>query len=171
MTATRQPRSDATPAGLELFAAASDADYAAGRALIEEYAAGLGVDLCFQNLSEELANLRAVYGPPGGSLLLARRDDALCGCIAIRSLQPGVCEMKRLYVRPQGRGTGLGRRLADAAIAQAKHLGYTRMVLDTLPQMRAAQALYASLGFREIAGYYENPLADVRYLALDLSTG
>ncbi len=171
MTATRQPRNDATPAAIALFVAESDADYAAGRALIEEYAAGLGVDLCFQNLSEELANLRAVYGPPGGCLLLVRRNDTMCGCIAIRRLQAGVCEMKRLYVRPEGRGEGIGRRLAEAAIAQAKHLGYTRMVLDTLPQMRSAQALYASLGFREIAGYYENPLADLRYLALDLSTG
>lgn len=154
-----------------LAGAASEADYAAGRALIEEYAADLGVDLCFQNLSEELANLRTVYGPPGGCLLLARRDRDLCGCIALKQLQPGVCEMKRLYVRPQCRASGLGTRLAEAAIAEARRLGHARMVLETLPQMRAARALYASLGFREIAGYHENPQPDVRYLALDLSTG
>lgn len=167
MTATRPPPGRT----IDLSAAASAADYATARALIEEYAAGLGVDLCFQNLEGELAGLRAVYGPPDGYLLLARIDATPCGCIAFRRMQEGACEMKRLYVRPQGRGTGLGRRLAVAAIEEAKRIGYTRMLLDTLPEMHAAQALYASLGFREIPGYYPNPMAGVRYLALELSPG
>jgi ribosomal protein S18 acetylase RimI-like enzyme len=150
--------------------AASAEDYAAGRALIEEYAAALGVDLCFQNFSEEISNLAKRYGPPLGCLLLARCDGETVGCVAIRYHAAGACELKRLYVRPQHRGSGLGRRLTESAIARARKLGYSRMVLDTLPSMDTAQALYASLGFREVDSYYPNPLSGVRYLEYELDS-
>lgn len=143
-------------------------DYSSGRALIEEYAASLDVDLCFQNFSEELANLQDVYGPPAGCLLLAREGAAIVGCVAVRCREQEICEMKRLYVRPEQRGRGVGRSLATAALARARGLGYRRMVLDTLPAMTEAQSLYESLGFREITSYYLNPLPGVRYLAVDL---
>lgn len=148
--------------------ASSAEEFAAGRILIEEYAATLGVDLCFQNFSEEIANLATIYGPPRGCLLLARDNKGLAGCVAVRSQAETVCEMKRLYVKAEYRGTGLGRRLAESAIGRARQLGYSRMVLDTLPTMTEAQSLYASLGFREVAGYYQNPVGGVRYLALEL---
>lgn len=152
----------------ELIEAASAEDFAAGKLLIEEYAAALGFDLCFQNFSEELASLEKIYGPPGGCLLLARKDGEYSGCVAVKNLGESACEMKRLYVRPRYRCTGIGRRLAVASIARAKLLGYTRMVLDTLTGMTEARRLYESLGFREIEAYYRNPLAGVRYLALEL---
>ena len=155
---------------VEIREASNGEDYGAGKTLIEEYAAALGVDLCFQNFSEEIANLSKIYGPPHGCLLLARMNEELLGCVAIRNQHAAVCEMKRLYVRPQGRKTGLGRRLAESAIEHAQRLGYSRMVLDTLPNMIKAQSLYQSLGFREIEAYYQNPLNGVRYLALELTT-
>jgi ribosomal protein S18 acetylase RimI-like enzyme len=158
-----------TPA--EITEAATASDYAAGRALIEEYAAALGVDLCFQNFSQELADLQGMYGPPGGCLLLARVAGQAVACVAVRPADGGDCEMKRLYVRPAHRGDGLGRRLAEAAVRNARRLGYARMVLDTLPSMAEAAALYESLGFREIEGYYPNPLPGVRYLARELASG
>ncbi len=143
-------------------------DFAAGKRLIEEYAAALGVDLCFQNFSEEIASLPTLYGPPHGCLLIARNNDELAGCVALRSREATVCEMKRLYVRPPYRGAGLGRVLAESIIGRARKLGYARMVLDTLPSMTEAQSLYESLGFREVEGYYQNPLNGVRYLSLEL---
>lgn len=149
--------------------ARSAEDYAAGKALIEEYAAALGVDLCFQNFSEEIASLSSLYGPPGGRLLLARVGGEPAGCVAVRDRGAPACEMKRLYVRPPYRGLGLGRRLAESAIGSARELGYSRMVLDTLPSMSEAQALYESLGFREAEAYYANPLLGVRYLARSLA--
>ena len=155
---------------VEMLEARSGDDYAAARTLIEEYAVALGVDLCFQHFSEEIANLPAIYGPPRGCLLLARRDGEVVGCVAVRDRGAAVCEMKRLYVKSQGRGTGLGRRLVESAVAHARQSGYSRMVLDTLPSMIEAQSLYKSLGFREIDGYYQNPLSGVRYLAFELTT-
>lgn len=152
----------------EITEAKSAEDFAAGKLLIEEYAAALGVDLCFQNFSEEIANLATLYGPPRGCLLIARDNDELAGCVALRSQEPAVCEMKRLYVKPPYRGAGLGRALAESIVGRARKLGYSRMVLDTLPSMTEAQPLYESLGFREVQGYYQNPLNGVRYLALDL---
>lgn len=107
--------------------------------------------------------------PPRGCLLLARSKGDLAGCIALRDHGANACEMKRLYVRPQYRATGLGRRLAESAIAHARRMAYARIVLDTLPGMAAAQGLYASLGFREITAYYQNPLAGARFLARDLT--
>jgi ribosomal protein S18 acetylase RimI-like enzyme len=154
---------------IEIIDAISAADYAAGRTLIEEYAAALNIDLCFQNFSDEVANLSGIYGPPRGCLLLARVDGDLAGCVAVRSHEGDICEMKRLYVRPTCRGAGLGRRLADAAVLSAEQLGYSQMVLDTLSSMVEALAIYEALGFREIEAYYPNPLERVRYLGRELT--
>jgi len=122
-------------------------------AMLREYEADTGISLCFQNFEVELAGLPGDYAPPGGEMVLARQADTqeLLGCVAIRPVEgvPHACEMKRLYVRRAGRGGGLGRRLALAAMAEARRLGYTRICLDTLPSMTAAQALYRALGFRQ----------------------
>ncbi len=154
--------------GATIVIARSDADFAAARALFEEYAAQLGVDLRFQGFEAELSNLPAMYGPPAGCLLLARQGSGFAGCVGVRALPGGDCEMKRLYARAGARGRGLGRALAVAAISAARELGHSRMLLDTLDTMSAARALYASLGFREIAPYYVNPIADTKYLGLEL---
>jgi ribosomal protein S18 acetylase RimI-like enzyme len=121
-------------------------------ALLREYEAGIGISLCFQSFQEELAGLPGDYAPPKGLMLLARQAEGeeLLGCVAVRPVpgSPDLCEMKRLFVRPAGRGTGLGRKLALAAMTEARRLGYKRICLDTLPNMTAAQALYRALGFR-----------------------
>lgn len=153
----------------EIVEATRAEDFAAGKTLIEEYATALGIDLCFQNFSEEIANLSKHYGPPHGCLLLARTNGATIGCVAVRTQSVAVCEMKRLYVKPQYRGADVGRRLVESAIRYAQQLNYSRIVLDTLPSMTEAQSLYESLGFREIEGYYLNPLHGVRYLARELT--
>lgn len=149
--------------------ATSAKEYAAGKALIEEYAAALAVDLCFQNFSEEIADLPKIYGSARGCLLLALVNRDWVGCVAIRSQSADICEMKRLYVKPQYRRAGLGKRLVETAIHSAQKLGYSRMVLDTLASMTAAQSLYESLGFQEITGYYSNPLEAVHFLSHDLA--
>ena len=142
-----------------------DVDHA--RTLFEEYAAGLGISLCFQNFDQELKNLPGDYAPPNGRLLLATEDDQLAGCIALRKLGPGVCEMKRLFVRPAYRGTGLGRVLVQSIIDEARKLGYTHMRLDTLPgRMDPAVALYRSIGFTEIEPYYQHEGAKFMELSL-----
>ena len=154
-------------AAIQLTVARTEADYAQGRELFEEYAQRLGIDLGFQNLAFELEHVPDVYGPPAGCLLLGRRE-IVVGCVGVRALADGICEMKRLYVRQAARGTGLGRRLAEAAVAWGRARGYHRMVLDTLASMTVARGLYTSLGFRATAPYYANPLPDIVYLALDL---
>jgi putative acetyltransferase len=150
------------------------ADIAATRVLFEAYAASLDVDLCFQNFADELANLPGAYAPPRGRLLLAGPVATPVGCVALRPL-PGdgestpTGELKRLYVSPVARGTGLGRSLAHAVLAHARAIGYRALKLDTLSTMTEARALYASLGFRECAAYYHNPLGGTVYMALELA--
>lgn len=155
---------------IDIYEAVAADDYAVGKQLIEEYADALGVDLCFQGFAEELADLRGMYGPGGGCLLLARVDADIAGCVGVRELEDSVCEMRRLYVRSPFRGLGVGRCLAEAALKKARGLGYTHVALDTLPQMVEAQALYKSLGFREASRYYSRPIAGVRNLSLCLSS-
>ena len=155
-------------ANSSLLPAQSADDLAAARVLFQEYAADLGIDLCFQDFASELEQLAQMYGPPSGCLLLARSDGILIGCGAIRRFSQGVCEMKRLYVRAAARGTRIGRGLAVGLIHQARSLGYRRMLLDTLAQMSAARTLYRSLGFREISAYYHNPLPGTIYMELNL---
>jgi len=154
---------------LQLTEPATADDWVLARRLIEEYSAGLGVDLCFQDIARELRELERDYGPPAGALLLARVDGRLAGCVALRRFEPGIAELKRLYVLPVARGAGAGRALVEAMLARARALGYARVRLDTLATMQAAQALYRALGFRPIAAYRVNPLAGAAYFELDLS--
>lgn len=153
-----------------LSEAAAAADFAAARTLFEEYAARLKIDLCFQGFAEELDRLAQIYAPPAGCLLIARRDDLPVGCGAIRRLSGESCEMKRLYIQPAERGAKLGRVIAQRLLARARALGYASVRLDTLAEMVPARALYRSLGFREIAPYYDNPLPQTVYMELDLRT-
>ena len=149
--------------------AAGPEDIETIRTLFLEYQRELGVSLCFQGFDQELASLPGAYAPPRGTLLLLKSGDAVAGCVGLRPLDDDRAEMKRLYIRAGFRGQGGGRRLAQAAIAAARAAGYRSLCLDTLPQMTEAQALYASLGFRDIPAYYANPLAGVRYCALELA--
>lgn len=153
---------------MELRQAETAQHVADAHALFVEYERATGVDLCFQNFAEELASLPGEYAPPTGRLILAYADEEPAGCVALRKLAEGMCEMKRLYVRPAFRGTGLGRRLAEAVIKEAAEIGYERMRLDTLPQMSSAIAMYRTLGFREIEPYRFNPVGGSLYFELNL---
>ena len=143
----------------------------AARALFREYADWLGFSLCFQDFEKELAGLPGRYAPPAGRIILAREGIRWAGCVALRKHAKGVCEMKRMFVRPEFRGRGLGRRLAEAIVAEARRIGYRSMVLDTVPKLRAAIDLYRSMGFRRIPPYCENPIRGALFMKLDLSDG
>jgi len=147
--------------------AESNEQIAQARELFLEYAKSLGFSLCFQSFDHELAGLPGDYAPPDGRLLLAEFGAELAGCAALHKLEAGICEMKRLYLRPQFRGRGVGRGLAEAIIAEARAIGYRRMRLDTVePVMKDAVALYRRLGFKEIASYRPNPIEGAMYMEL-----
>jgi putative acetyltransferase len=155
---------------MNLIQASSPDEISRARELFEEYAASLGFSLCFQNFDREVAELPGKYVPPSGRLLLAVVDNQTAGCVALRKIGDGVCEMKRLYVRPAFRGTGLGRTLAESIIQAACDIGYQCMRLDTLPgKMDRAIAMYRLLGFKEIEPYYENPVAGAVFMELKLT--
>jgi putative acetyltransferase len=142
---------------------------AQARELFLEYAQSLGMNLCFQNFEQELAELPGSYAPPDGRLLLAEYAGQLAGCVALHKWDDGICEMKRLYLRPAFRGKGLGRVLAETIIAEGRQIGYKRMRLDTIePIMKDAVGMYRKLGFREIAAYRPNPIAGAMYMELQL---
>ncbi|WP_426688481.1 GNAT family N-acetyltransferase [Rhodanobacter ginsengiterrae] len=156
---------------IEITAARLPDDIESVRGLFHEYIDSLGIDLSFQGVGAELAQLPGKYAPPRGVILIARdgKGSAL-GCVALRPLPlPGVCEIKRLYVRPAARGQALGRRLAEAVIAWAAGAGYARVLLDTLASMRSARQLYVALGFQPVAPYYDNPMPDTLYMALEIA--
>ncbi len=139
-------------------------------ALFREYAGSLDIDLSFQDFEEEIESLPGSYAPPKGSLLLAEIDGKPVGCVAVRALHAtNFCEMKRLYVQGPARAAGAGRALAEAAVAEARRMHYDGMRLDTLSTMQAALTLYRSLGFKEIAAYYETPIANTVFMHKDLT--
>jgi putative acetyltransferase len=154
---------------LSVFQAELPAQIAQAREFFLEYAQSLGFSLCFQNFDEELSGLPGDYAPPDGRLLLAKDQGELAGCVALHKLGAGICEMKRLYVRPNFRGKRLGRALAERIIAEARQIGYQRIRLDTVePVMKDAVAMYRKLGFKEIAPYCTNPMAGALYMELIL---
>ena len=153
---------------MRVIAAHSAEHLAIARQLFEEYAAALGIDLCFQNFGVELANLPGEYAPPEGRLFLAQAEDGFAGCVALRKIANSICEMKRLYVRPKFRKRNGGRLLADAVVNAAREIGYESMRLDTLSSLTAAIALYRSLGFRSIPAYYANPNPEAVFMELKL---
>jgi putative acetyltransferase len=155
--------------GLTYAQAESPGQIAQARELFLEYAQSLGFSLCFQNFEKELAELPGDYAPPAGRLLLAEFENQLAACVALHKLDSGICEMKRLYLRPQFRGKSVGRCLAERIIAEARQIGYQRMRLDTVePVMKDAVAMYRKLGFKEIAPYCANPMAGAMYMELTL---
>jgi ribosomal protein S18 acetylase RimI-like enzyme len=153
---------------IDLSPATSDSDCAAVRQLFEEYAASLAIDLSFQHFERELVSLPGDYAPPRGALFLSRVDGVAVGCIGLRPFSEAVGELKRLYIAPAFRGRGLARSLATAAIAAARRIGYSALVLDTLASMQPATGLYESLGFKRTGPYYANPLPDALYFRLSL---
>lgn len=155
---------------MKIVTAESDFHLNAARSLFREYHDFLAVDLSFQEFEKELAGLPGKYAPPDGALLLATVADEIAGCVALRKHEPGVCEMKRLYVRPKFRNAGIGKALAHAIVGRAGDCGYARMFLDTLEILQEANGLYRQLGFRKRPPYYDNPLAGVTYWELDLKS-
>lgn len=153
----------------DLAGAESPDQIAAVRELFIEYAQSLGFSLCFESFDQEVASLPGDYAPPHGRLVLATDNGQPAGCVALHKLGPEICEMKRLYVRPQFRGKGLGRDLAEKIITEARQLGYKKLRLDTVePVMKTAVAMYRRLAFREIPPYWQNPIEGVLYMELEL---
>jgi ribosomal protein S18 acetylase RimI-like enzyme len=153
--------------GFTILLATEPGHITQARELFLEYEKSLGFSLCFQNFDKELAGLPGDYAPPSGRLFLATCDSQLAGCIALHKLADSICEMKRLYLRPQFRGRGLGRILVDRILTEARQIGYERMRLDTVePVMKDAVAMYRKIGFREIAPYCANPIPGALYMEL-----
>jgi len=145
-------------------------DLAATKMLFDAYAASLGINLSYQKFVEEMATMPGKYAPPQGELLLARgQDGAALGCVGLRPLEDaGTCEMKRLYVTPEGRGLGLGKALAERVVEEARRIGYRAMLLDTLPSLTTAVGLYDRMGFVRIPAYYDTPIPGTIFMALTL---
>lgn len=166
------PQPDLNPPFIDLFTPGSLQELAQTRDIFMEYARSLDVDLCFQDFEQELHNLPGDYAEPRGALILARVNEVIAGCCALRPLDtvdyPNAAEMKRLYVRKSFRGIGLGRQLAQTILDQARRAGYACVLLDTLDDMEAARTLYEDLGFEEIPPYYHNPHAGAHYLKVDI---
>lgn len=153
---------------LKLVYPESEKDFSEIRELILEYAESLAFNLGFQDFEEEFRDIPGHYAPPGGRLILAVLDEETVGCVALKPLDEGTCEMKRLYVRPQYRRRGVGKKLAEAIIEDARKIGYGSMRLDTVPEMKAAIALYRSLGFKVIEPYRYNPIEGALFMELVL---
>ena len=147
---------------------ARPADVTAVRRMLQEYVAWIGLDLAFQEIDDELAGLPGEYAPPSGALFVAEDHGRLVGMIGLRSSDRDIAEMKRLYVGPEARGRGLAKQLIAAALDEARRLRYSEIRLDTLPMMRDAQSLYVSLGFVDIAPYYDTPIAGTRFMSKKL---
>ena len=146
----------------------SDEEWREAHRLIEEYASSLNLDLSFQNFAHEMAHLPEEYAPPVGTFLLAREDGLSVGCVGVRRFDDAVGEIKRLYVIPAARKRGVGRLLAEGIVDAARQLKYTRLLLDTIPSMKEAQALYLSLGFKPTEAYRFNPVPGTAFLQLEL---
>jgi ribosomal protein S18 acetylase RimI-like enzyme len=168
---TRHVRTFRDTGAMTIERATTAGAWAAAQVLIREYAASLGVSLTFQDFDDEIANLPREYGPPHGAMLLAREEDGYVACGALRRFSHDACEMKRLYVRPAAQRRGIGRAIAAALIDDGRRLGYRRMLLDTLPSMRDAQALYRSIGFRDTEPYRHNPIAGTTFMELRFEDG
>lgn len=149
---------------MEIRIAQSPADFDTAKRLFLEYAESLGFDICFQNFEQELIDIQTQYGAPDGCLLLAAANGEDAGCAGVRRWADGAAELKRMYLRPSARGAGAGRRLLQAALDQARQLGYRSIRLDTLPNMQAAISLYRAFGFDDIPAYRENPFEGAIYL-------
>jgi ribosomal protein S18 acetylase RimI-like enzyme len=153
---------------IKLTLAESGELLSAARELFTEYASSLNFSLCFQNFDKELAELPGEYASPDGRLIIAMNKTKITGCIALRKFSDNTCEMKRLYVRPEFRGKGIGKKLTETVLKEAKKIGYVYMRLDTVPSMKEAIALYRSMGFYEIKPYRENPVQGAIYMQLIL---
>jgi GNAT superfamily N-acetyltransferase len=153
---------------IHLFEPSAPAHWQEARCLVEAYAASLDLDLSFQNFDDEIERLPTEYGPPRGAFLLAEASGRAIGCVGLRAFDPTTGEIKRLYVDPAARGLGAGRALAEGIVARAREIGYARLVLDTLPSMSEARALYVRLGFAPIAPYRFNPVPGTSFLELRL---
>jgi GNAT superfamily N-acetyltransferase len=164
------PGSDKIPSvSISIRQAVSAEEIENARKLFREYETWLGMSLCFQNFEDEVAGLPGKYAPPKGRLYLAYIGDEVTGCIALREIAEGICEMKRLYLRDNARGRGLGNRLIEKLIDDAREIGYRKMRLDTYPpKMGKAVSLYESHGFRPIEKYYDNPHEGVLFMELEL---
>jgi putative acetyltransferase len=163
------PASRNAPLNVPLIRDARDDEVEGIRRLLREYERSIGVDLCFQDFEDELEKLPGEYvAAARGALLVADDGDGLVGCVALRAGSPESCEMKRLYVDPSARGSGLGRQLVESVLDRARSFGYEKMLLDTLPSMQTAQALYREIGFVETRPYRHNPVAGVTFLELSL---